>query len=86
MRRILIEPRGTRRLSSQSLLDVRVSKTLPVGAAGSIDLIFDVLNLLGDNAEESVVSDNFSSATFGTPRLFIDPRRAMLGVRLNLGR
>ena len=49
-------------------------------------MIFDVLNLLGDNAEESVVSDNFSSATFGTPRLFIDPRRAMLGVRLNLGR
>ena len=85
-RRILIEPRGTRRLSSQSLLDVRVSKTLPVGAAGSIDLIFDVLNLLGDNAEESVVSDNSSSATFGAPRLFIDPRRAMLGVRLNLGR
>ena len=85
-RRILIEPRGTRRLSSQSLLDVRVSKTLPVGAAGSIDVIFDVLNLLGDNAEESVVSDNFSSATFGTARLFIDPRRAMLGVRLNLGR
>ena len=86
VRRILIEPRGTRRLPSQSLLDVRVSKTLPVGAAGSIDVIFDVLNLLGDNAEESVVSDNFSSATFGTPRLFIDPRRAMVGLRLNLGR
>jgi len=86
-RRILLEPRGSRRLSAQSLLDVRVSKTLPVGAAGSVDLILDVLNLLGDNAEEALVTDNFYSGdTFGRPRLFIDPRRAMLGVRLNLGR
>ena len=28
--RILLEPRGTRRLSSQTLLDLRVSKTFPV--------------------------------------------------------
>jgi hypothetical protein len=86
-RRILLEPRGSRRLSSQSLLDVRVSKTLPLGAAGGVDVIFDVLNLLGDSAEEALVTDNFYSGdTFGRPRQFIDPRRAMLGVRLNLGR
>lgn len=85
-RRILLEPRGSRRLPSQSLLDVRVSKTLSVGAAGSVDVIFDLLNLLGDSAEEAVVSDSFFSETFGRPRLFIDPRRAMLGVRLNLDR
>jgi hypothetical protein len=65
---------------------VRVSKTLALGAAGSVDLILDVLNLLDDSAEEALVSDNVSSDTFGSPRLFIDPRRAMLGVRLNLGR
>jgi hypothetical protein len=86
LRRILLEPRGTRRLSSQSLLDVRVSKTLPIGTAGSVDLILDVLNLLGDNAEEALVSDVRSAETFGRPRQFIDPRRAMLGVRVNLGR
>ena len=85
-RRILLEPRGSRRLSSQALLDLRVSKTLPVGSAGRVDLILDVLNVLGDNAEEALVSDNLVAATFGTPQLFIDPRRAMLGVRLNLGR
>jgi len=85
-RRILLEPRGSRRLPSQALLDVRVSKTLSVGAAGSVDVILDVLNLLGDSAEEALVSDSFFSETFGRPRLFIDPRRAMLGVRLNLGR
>jgi hypothetical protein len=84
-RRILLEPRGTRRLSSQSLLDLRVSKTLPVFGAGTADLIVDVLNVLNDTAEEALVSDNRFAATFGAPRLFIDPRRAMLGVRLNLG-
>ena len=85
-RRILLEPRGTRRLSSQSLLDVRVSKSLPVFGIGTADLILDVLNALNDAAEEALVSDNRFAATFGAPRLFIDPRRAMLGVRLNLGR
>jgi hypothetical protein len=85
-RRILLEPRGTRRLSSQSLLDVRVSKTLTFGGSAKIDLLLDVLNLLNDTAEEALVSDNISAATFGQARAFIDPRRAMLGVRLNVGR
>lgn len=85
-RRILLEPRGTRRLSSQSLLDLRASTTLPIVRAGTADLILDVLNVLNDTAEEALVSDNRFAATFGASRLFIDPRRAMLGVRLNLGR
>jgi hypothetical protein len=85
-RRLLLEPRGSRRLSSQALLDVRVSKALTVGSAARVDLILDILNVLGDNAAEALVSDNLASGTFGQPRLFIDPRRAMLGVRLNLGR
>lgn len=85
-RRILLEPRGTRRLSTQSLLDLRVSKTVRLGGATSVDLIFDALNVLDDHAEEALVSDNRSSQTFGAPKLFVDPRRAMLGVRLNLGR
>ena len=34
-RRVLLEPRGTRRLSTQSLLDFRVSKALRLGAAGT---------------------------------------------------
>ena len=85
-RRILLEPRGTRRLPSQSLLDLRVSKTLPLFGAGTADLILDLLNVLNDSAEEALVSDNRFATTFSTPRLFIDPRRAMLGVRVNLGR
>jgi hypothetical protein len=84
--RILLEPRGSRRLPSQSLLDWRLSKTLSVGNTGTVDLIFDVLNMLNDSAAEALASDNLSSATLGRPTQFMDPRRAMIGVRLNLGR
>ena len=37
-------------------------------------------------AEEALATDNFYSPTFARPTVFIDPRRVMLGVRLNLGR
>ena len=52
---------------------------------GQIELLLDVLNVLNDTAEEGLATDNVFSANFGQPTLFIDPRRAMLGVRLNLG-
>jgi TonB dependent receptor-like, beta-barrel/Carboxypeptidase regulatory-like domain len=84
--RILLEPRGTRRLSSQALLDLRVSKTLALGNAGNVDMILDVLNVLNDTGEEALASDNRFAATFGRPSQFMDPRRVMIGVRLNLGR
>jgi hypothetical protein len=84
--RILLEPRGSRRLSSQSLLDLRVSKAVRVRGVGRIELLLDVLNALNDTAEESVASDNFFGPTFAQPNVFVDPRRAMLGARVNLGR
>ena len=84
--RILLESRGSRRLTSQSLLDLRISKTVRLGGVGRVDLLFDVLNLLNDTAEEALVSDVLGSTTFGRARSFVDPRRAMIGARLNLGR
>ena len=84
--RILLEPRGSRRMSSQSLLDVRVSRTISFGVLGRIELLLDVLNALNDTAEEGVATDNVFASTFGQPSVFMDPRRAMVGVRLNLGR
>ena len=84
--RILLEDRGTRRLPSQTILDFRVSKTLRFGEARRVDLFFDLLNLLNDSAEEALVSDVLASSTFGRPRSFVDPRRAMIGIRLHLGR
>ena len=84
--RILLEQRGARRLSSQSILDLRVSKTLRLGDAGRVELLLDVLNLLDDTAEEALVSDVLAASTFGRPRSFVDPRRAMIGARLHFGR
>ena len=90
--RILLEPRGTRRLSSQTLLDLRVARPITIGGAGRIDLLLDVLNLLNEDAEESIVTDiqvsesAKTNPTFGQPSVFVDPRRVMLGIRLNLGR
>jgi hypothetical protein len=83
--RVLIEPRGSRRLSSQTLLDLRLSRAFSIHATTRVELFADLLNALNDTAEERLASDNIASATFGQPIAFVDPRRAMLGVKLNLG-
>jgi hypothetical protein len=84
--RVLLEPRGSRRLSSQSLLDVRVSRSVSFGGVGRAEVLVDVLNVLNDAAEEALATDNLFSLNFGQPTVFMDPRRAMISVRLNLGR
>src|SRR4051812_10374816 len=84
--RILVEPRGSRRLSTQSLLDLRLSRGFGIGSLGRVELLLDLLNALNDRAEEGVATDNLFSSSFGQPSVFLDPRRAMLGMRLNLGR
>jgi hypothetical protein len=84
--RVLLEPRGTRRLSSQSLLDLRVSRVFETNHLGRIELLVDVLNALNDTAEEEIATDNVFSPNLGQATRFVDPRRAMIGLRLNLGR
>jgi hypothetical protein len=90
--RVLLEPRGTRRLSSQTLLDVRLSRPVALGNGRRAELLIDVLNLLNDAAEEGIVSDTQVTETvrinptFAQPNAFVDPRRVMFGVRVNLGR
>jgi hypothetical protein len=84
--RILLEPRGSRRLSSQTLVDVRLSRPISIGRLTRVELLVDVFNVLNDTAEEGLANDNLFSQNFGQPSAFIDPRRAMLGVRLNVGR
>ena len=90
--RIMLETRGSRRLSSQTLLDLRVSRPFTIGGVGRLELLFDVLNLLDDTAEEALATDvlydrnNRPTTNFGLGSVFIDPRRVMLGIRLNLGR
>jgi TonB dependent receptor len=82
--RILLETRGSRRLSSQTLVDLRISKRFSISGT-RVELLVDVLNVFDETAEERLATDNFYSPTFGQPSAFIDPRRAMLGIRLNLG-
>jgi hypothetical protein len=90
--RILLEPRGSRRLSPQTLLDLRLSRGFGAGRLGRLEVLVDVLNALNDTAEEGLVTDALTTATsprvptFGMPNVFIDPRRAMLGLRIDLGR
>jgi len=84
-RRILLEPRGSRRLSSQSLLDVRVSKTILTRESARLELLVDVFNVLNETAEEELGSDDLYASNFARPTVFTDPRRAMFGVRLRFG-
>jgi len=89
--RVQLETRGTRRLSSQSLLDLRLSRTIAFRGRGRIELLLDVLNVLNDTAEESLATETLATETlvspnFGQPIVFMDPRRAMISVRINLGR
>ena len=83
--RILLAPLGSRRLSSQTLVDLRVSRVIPVHGSRRVELFVDVLNALNDTAEESLATDTLVSRNFGQPSVFIDPRRAMFGVRFTLG-
>ena len=84
--RVLLEPRGSRRLSSQALLDLRLSRTVSFGGRARVELMVDVLNALNDTAEEGLSTDNLFAPNFARPAFFMDPRRAMIGVRLNVGR
>jgi hypothetical protein len=84
--RILLEPRGTRRLPSLTMLDVRVSKTVALGELGRVEFLMDVLNAFNQATEEGLATENFYSQNFGQPTVFVDPRRVMLGVRMNVGR
>jgi hypothetical protein len=83
---VLLERRGSRRLPSQTLLDVRISRTISRSSVGHIELLADLLNALNDTAAEALQTDNLFNANFGRPTVFMDPRRVMVGVRLSLGR
>jgi hypothetical protein len=82
-RQIFVEPRGARRLSAQALLDLRVSKIFRFGRKGKVEILADILNVVNDTAEVSLVTNNFFSPNFGEESRFVDPLRAMLGVKFS---
>jgi hypothetical protein len=61
-----------------------VSRAFDLPGRGRIELLLDVLNALNNTAEERLADDNVFSQNFGRPSVFVDPRRAMLGLRLTL--
>ena len=62
---------------------MRVSKTFSFGGWRRIELLWTLRN---DTAEEGLVSENLFSPNFGLAAAFVDPRRALVGLRVNLGR
>ena len=85
--RILLEPRGSRRLSSQTLLDLRVSKTVRFGGAGRDRVAARRAQRVERHGgrrpgDRQPVRLHVRTAE----RSFVDPRRAMFSARLNLGR
>jgi hypothetical protein len=81
--RILLESPGTRRLSSQTLMDVRLSRAFELAPKTRVELLLDVFNAFNNTAEERLADDNLFSQNFSRPSVFVDPRRAMLGVRFS---
>jgi hypothetical protein len=77
---IYLEPRGTHRMSSQTILDIRVSKVFRLGEGRRVELLVDIFNALQDTAGE-FVSNTISRDNYGEEFAELMPRRAMLGVK-----
>ena len=85
--RIQLEQRGPRRLSSQTFVDLRLSRTFALGSASRVELLLDVFNVFNDTAEEGINTDNvLAGAKFGQANAWVDPRRAMVAARFSFGK
>ena len=81
---VYAEPPGTRRLESQNILDLRISRAFRSAGDGDrkIELLVDVLNLFNVAATEDIASRTFGSSVFGIGERWIDPRRALVGLKI----
>ncbi len=79
---ILLEPPGAQRFPSSSLLDLRFSKVFRFGRDQKLEVLVDVLNVFNDNAVRAVASNDPFNPRFGQPQRLVEPRRAMLGLKL----
>jgi hypothetical protein len=80
---INIEERdGSRRLPSQSILDLRAQKDFKFGKEARFSVFADALNLFNTGTHQDVLSRVVDSEdTFGVPTEFLFPRRLMLGAK-----
>ena len=48
---------------------------------GKLGLMVDIFNVFNDTVEEGYFTENFFSDSLERAEFFVDPRRAMIGVR-----
>lgn len=77
--RIFLEPAGSKRLPSYTLLDMRLEKQFPLHS-GQLRFTLDVSNVL-NSAYVVGVQDRFEFPDFGMAKVFTEPRTMRLGVR-----
>ena len=78
--RVLYEPlSGDRRVASNQQVDARLEKSFKLRGTGELAVFGDVLNLLNNDTNESVLDRRFTNTNFGVASRFILPRRLMLG-------
>jgi hypothetical protein len=62
-------------------LDLRLSRSFPLGRGAAVETILDVFNVL-NRANYQVPNNILGSPTFGRPTAVNDPRQFQLGLRL----
>jgi outer membrane receptor protein involved in Fe transport len=78
----LLQPRGQLgRIPSVTFLDMRLQKDFKLGKTAKLSVFCDALNLLNEDAYESVQSSTATSSVFLYPFDPVDPRRFMLGAK-----
>jgi hypothetical protein len=73
---------GSRTVSDQYVLDLRLQKDFALGGGAHFALFADLLNALNDDAFEDVQDRIGTSENFGLGTEYIPPRRLMVGAKL----
>jgi hypothetical protein len=80
---IFLEPRdGSLRTDSQNYINLRAEKRFALGGARRFTAMVDVINLLNADTPLSLISETVTSVNFAVADTRFDPRRAMVGVRM----
>lgn len=79
---VLVSPLGQHRFSSQTMLDLQFSRSFRPAGNGRFELFASVLNALNSTAETDAFTGNVRAAQFGQPSRFVEPRQAMLGIKI----
>jgi hypothetical protein len=80
---IFLEPRdGSLRMDSQNYMNLRAEKRFQFGGSRRVTAMIDVINLLNADTPLSLISEVVTSANFAKANARFNPRRAMVGARL----